>query len=91
VVVLTDGQSRNPDKTRAQAKRLKDMGVRIIAIGAGWDLRHGKQKLRQELLDIASSPEDMKMVDFANLENIVFEIVNKVCRIVTTTKPRKLY
>ncbi len=89
VVVLTDGKSRFPKRTIKQAQRLKDMGVRIIAIGAGYNLRRVREKLRRELLNIASSPDDMKMVDFANLENIVFEIVNKVCRVVTTPKPRK--
>ena len=91
MVVFTDGQSRHPDETIKQANRLKAMGVRIIAIGAGYDLRGVKDKLERELLNIASSPADMKMVDFANLENIVFEIVNKVCRIVTTPKPSKCY
>ena len=89
VVVLTDGKSRFPKRTIKQAQRLKDMGVRIIAIGAGYNLRRVREKLRRELLNIASSPDDMKMVDFANLENIVFEIVNKVCKVVTTPKPRK--
>ncbi|CAB3978244.1 Hypothetical predicted protein [Paramuricea clavata] len=87
VVVLTDGQSRNPQRTIDQAKRLKDKGVRIIAIGAGYDLQRVKDDLERELLNIASSPDDVKMVDFANLENIVFEIVNKVCKVVTTPKP----
>ena len=89
VVVLTDGKSRFPKRTIKQAQRLKDMGVRIIAIGAGYNLRKVREKLRRELLNIASSPDDMKMVDFANLENIVFEIVNKVCKVVTTPKPCK--
>ena len=85
--MLTDGQSRFPKKTAEQASRLKAMGVRIIAIGAGHDLlkkRRRTRKLEEELLSIASSPEDMKMVDFANLENIVIDIVDRVCRIVTT-------
>lgn len=90
MVVLTDGQSRNPQRTTDQAKRLKDKGVRIIAIGAGYDLQRVKDDLERELLSIASSPDDVKMVDFANLENIVFEIVNKVCKVAATTpKPRK--
>ena len=92
VVVLTDGQSRHPLKTVEQANRLKAMGVRIIAIGAGNDLTGNvlnsrKEKLKEELLAIASSPDDMKMVNIKELEKIVFEIVNKVCRIVTTSKP----
>ena len=94
MVVLTDGQSRHPAKTIEQANRLKAMGVRIIAIGAGDDLTGNvlssrKEKLKKELLAIASSPDDMKMVNIKELEKIVFEIVNKVCRIVTTRKPRK--
>ena len=83
-MVLTDGQSRFPAKTVEQANRLKAMGVRIIAIGAGHDLQRPKFKLQAELLNIASTPDDMKMVDFANLQNIIIDIVDRVCRVITT-------
>lgn len=66
------------------------MGVRIIAIGVqgGYGQKEeGDYRLQTELLAIASRPEDVKMVDFANLENVVFEIVNKVCKVITTPRP----
>ena len=59
----------------------------MIAIGAGRNLKTVQKKLREELLNIASSPDDMMMVDFANLEDIVSDIVSRVCRVITTVAP----
>ncbi|CAB4026979.1 Hypothetical predicted protein [Paramuricea clavata] len=81
LIVLTDGKSNYPDKTRKNAQKLKNMGVRIIAIGAVHDLQNDvkNREIWQELQDIASSPKDVKMIDFANLVTVVSEIVCKVC------------
>ena len=80
--MLTDGKSNYPDKTRKNAQKLKNMGVRIIAIGAVHDLQNDvkNREIWQELQDIASSPKDVKMIDFANLVTVVSEIVCKVCQ-----------
>lgn len=59
----------------------------MIAIGAGRNLKTVQKKLREELLNIASSPDDMMMVDFASLDDIVSDIVSRVCRVITTVAP----
>ncbi len=89
--MLTDGESKNPNKTKENAQILKDMGVRIIAVGVGKNMQNGEMaaKVEKELENIASSPEDRKVIDFAKLDTIVGEIVNKVCENVTTPRPRK--
>ncbi len=67
------------------------MGVRIIAIGVGKNMQNGKmaEKVEKELENIASSPGDRKVIDFAKLDTIVTDIVEKVCDNNTTPSPRK--
>jgi hypothetical protein len=67
---------------------LKEMGVRVIAIGVLNNLQHNenKEKIEKELSNIASGPEDKKIIDFDELETIVRSIVTTVCRNFTTSK-----
>jgi hypothetical protein len=89
--VFTDGRSTFPVKTNESAWNLKKKGVRIIAIGAVKDLKNVEKKLKieKELENIASSPKDVKMIDFANLETLIGEIAYKVCENTTTPTQRK--
>ena len=56
VMVITDGESDNNILTLTEARKLKDRGVNIVSIGVG-DLKE------QELIDMASSPNDVYKVD----------------------------
>ncbi|CAB4025036.1 von Willebrand factor, partial [Paramuricea clavata] len=91
VVVFTDGRSSYPDKTNESAWNLKKKGVHIIAIGVVENLENDekKSKIEEELKNIASSPKDVKMIDFANLETLIGEIAYKVCENSTTPTPPK--
>ncbi|GAB1598186.1 uncharacterized protein LOC115210223 [Argonauta hians] len=51
-VVITDGNSRSYNKTKAAAEKLRNLGVRIYAIGIG------RKYLIHELKSIASDPEN---------------------------------
>lgn len=85
VIVFTDGKSHKKDLTIQNAEGLKRRGVRILAIGAGDE----RAKFKEELEKIASSPQDVQMVEFDQLDSIVTDLVNQVCRVVTTAPPGK--
>ena len=72
-MVITDGQSNDNFQTIFQAKRLKDRGINIISIGIG-DLKEG------ELIDMASSPNDVyKVDDFDKIFLILSSISRTAC------------
>lgn len=64
-VVITDGNSANRANTFAEAKKARDSGIQVIAIGVG----HGINQ--KELEGIASSPKSQYVY---NAEN--FDVLN---------------
>ena len=88
LVVLTDGISMNTRITAMEAKALKDDGVHIIVVGVGRNLA------RKELINIASSPQDVITVtSFRTLKKIVAVAKEKVCggKLQLTKKDRARY
>jgi hypothetical protein len=79
LIIFTDGQATDRTIAFRNAKKLKERGVKIVAIGAGKD----KFEFLGQLEAIASSPSDVWMADFDNLNEIVGvivkDIVNEVC------------
>lgn len=57
VMVITDGLSTDPKSTLVEAARIKDRGIDIISVGIGKDIN------LDELVAIASSPNDQYFVD----------------------------
>ena len=60
LILITDGKATDPDETQLQAKKLREMGVRIFAVGIelpaseGSALQRYEQKM--ELHNLASKP-----------------------------------
>ena len=79
LIIFTDGQATDRRDALKNARRLKEKGVKIVAIGAG----EQKFAFLSQLEEIASSPSDVWMADFDNLNEIVDvivkDIVNEVC------------
>lgn len=75
LILFTDGQATDKDLAIKNAKKLKKRNIRIIAIGAG-PRRH---EFLSQLEEIATSPSDVFMADFDNLDYIVKDVVNEVC------------
>ena len=74
VIVITDGVSDNNNLTLSEAKKLKDRGFNIVSIGIG-DLKE------QELIDMASSPNDVfKVDDFDKVLLILSSISLSACQ-----------
>lgn len=73
-VVLTDGISKNQTRTREAANRLKDIGVKMYSIGVT-DIKN-----KEELINIASAPENM--ITYSTFEELAMELeslVKMVC------------
>jgi len=74
-VVITDGQSTNPDLTKVQAARLHfdKRNIQVIAIGvAGANIN--------ELREIATSPEQVFFLDdFAAFADVKEQIADTIC------------
>ena len=79
LIIFTDGQASDRTLTFRNAKKLKEKGVKIVAIGAGKD----KFEFLGQLEQIASTPSDVWMADFDNLNEIVDvivkDVVNEIC------------
>jgi hypothetical protein len=74
VIVITDGESDNNNATLSEAKKLKDRGYNIVSIGIG-NLKE------QELIDMASSPNDVfKVDDFDKVLLILSSISLSACQ-----------
>ena len=74
VIVLTDGESNDYTSTINEAKRIKNRGFNIISVGVG--------KLKeQELIDMASSSNDVyKVDDFNKIVLILASLSRTTCR-----------
>lgn len=65
-MIFTDGNAHDFRIAREQAKILKEKGVLVITIGAG--TKESLRSFKQELIDMASSPEYALTVNFEQLE-----------------------
>ena len=73
LVIMTDGPST--DNVMAPARSLRDMGVKIIAIGLGDHIN------KRQLANIASDPDDSNMffTEFDNLQPLIPKIQKAAC------------
>ncbi|KAK0047864.1 FMRFamide receptor [Biomphalaria pfeifferi] len=79
-IVITDGNSQNHAQTAQAAERLKNSGVKVIAVGVG------NRISRAELLAIASDEKDIFNVnDYSVLNEIKNALVTSACEVATTT------
>uniref|UniRef100_A0A2C9KNZ1 VWFA domain-containing protein n=1 Tax=Biomphalaria glabrata TaxID=6526 RepID=A0A2C9KNZ1_BIOGL len=79
-IVITDGNSQNHAQTAQAAERLKNSGVKVIAVGVGNSIS------RAELLAIASNEKDIFNVsDYSVLNDIKNALVTSACEAATTT------
>ena len=76
LIVFTDGAARDQDDAKRYAQNLKNRDVHIVGIAAG-QKRH---EFRHQLVEIATSEDDVIMVEFDDLDNIIRGLVNKVCK-----------
>lgn len=73
-IVLTDGISRNPEKTRKEAEKIKALGVDMFAVGVT-DLID-----ENELNGIASNPKQvLKVTSFDELVASIEKLIHIVC------------
>ena len=84
MVIITDGQSRNPVETSIQAKAAKHAGIYVFAVGVGSDVDE------TELTTIASDPQKdfvFKVTDFSALANIKNLLAIRTCKLVPQDRP----
>ena len=75
VIVMTDGKSRNSSLTKQEANRLHRAGIKVFAIGIG------SKVVKDELKNIASSPENVfTVVSFNVLDSILSELKKSTCK-----------
>lgn len=76
LIVFTDGATRDQRVAVRYADKMKARNVHIIGIAAG-PKRH---EFKHQVEEIASTPEDVYMVEFDDLEAMLFRLVNNVCK-----------
>lgn len=75
VIVMTDGQSQDPAKTKEAARRLKAKNVTIFVIGVS------KGVAERELIAIASDVSNVyKITDFSSLAAKQTKLQDKLCK-----------
>lgn len=88
MVIFTDGaqtqRSRNPTEAQRinpadNAQKLKDRDVTVITVGAG-------TPDPVELVEMASSPSNVIIVELANLDRAVDRITAQICKIELTVR-----
>jgi collagen type VI alpha len=74
-ILIVDGHhGANLAKTKSEAKRAKDDGIKLIVIGVGSDVDQG------ELSAIASSSQDVLLCDsYAELSTLKADIIERLC------------
>ncbi|KAK3083273.1 hypothetical protein FSP39_018154 [Pinctada imbricata] len=75
MIIVTDGRSRSPQQTIAQASLAKAEGIIVIAVGVG------TQVFRDELRQIATNERKLfEVSDFAALKQIIVSIRDLICQ-----------
>ncbi|GAB1606721.1 collagen alpha-5(VI) chain-like [Argonauta hians] len=85
LIVFTDGQSRDFNKVKQEASIMKDIGIRIFAIGIGQAIDS------HELENMASKPTKSYVYNFASFDELLnkYGILTKVaCKTTETLLPR---
>jgi len=81
-IVITDGESNNPDKTAIEAEQMRSENIQIFAIGVGPSVN------KNELLAIASSPDLVFEVDdYGALDGLKQILAWKACQVSTLPPP----
>ncbi len=78
MILFTDGNAHDLKIARKQADILKRNGALVITIGAGKE--ESLRLFRQELIDMASSPEYALTVDFDQLEYFAEKAFPLMCK-----------
>ena len=77
IILITDGQSTDRHKTLTAAKRVREAGIHLFAVGVG------DQVDFRELEEVASSPPQdyvFEVEDYKSLDMIKYHVANKTCR-----------
>lgn len=72
LIVITDGEST--DDVRGPAQHLKQMGVDVVSVGVGHSFK------KSELVEIASTEEEVFEIDFDHLQQLVGKILRQACK-----------
>ncbi|ESO82397.1 hypothetical protein LOTGIDRAFT_134694 [Lottia gigantea] len=81
-IVITDGESQEPDKTAKEALGARQAGIDIFAIGVSESVN------RQELNNIAGSPDRVIIVKtYGELEAIKDKLSGQTCKKIPTPAP----
>ncbi|XP_025048328.1 collagen alpha-6(VI) chain [Alligator sinensis] len=75
LIVITDGESHDKDKLKDTAKRLRDKGILIYAVGI-------QRANREELLMMAGAEDKWFYVDkFEGLKNLSMNVTDDICQV----------
>ncbi len=74
--MFTDGATRDQHVAVKHANKMKERGVHIIGIAAG----PKREDFKDQVEEVASSPDDVFMVEFDQLQDVIHKLVNKVCK-----------
>ncbi|XP_005096189.2 collagen alpha-6(VI) chain [Aplysia californica] len=85
-IVITDGESQEPDKTATAAQRARDAGAIMFAVGVGKLNSHAHGTLDEaELNSIAGDPSHVLLAeDYSKLDSIREELLHITCSGITT-------
>nr|BAD16597.1 DEC-1 [Lymnaea stagnalis] len=76
IIVLTDGESTYPEKTRAEATKLQSLGYHMMSIGIGNEINE------LELNALASNTSNIfKAASYQVLDQLHKEVVTRACQI----------
>ncbi|KAH9505397.1 hypothetical protein Btru_057172 [Bulinus truncatus] len=81
IILVTDGKSNDPDKTKKSADNLKKQNVQILTVGVG-------NADSAELTALASSKSNVFYVkDFNAIDRIASEVSDRACQASTDAPP----
>ena len=85
VIMMTDGRKNCPMDVAPPAKKIRDEGVSLYAIGVGRRCGYGEQSgcyVEEELKEIASKPHDKFVFEIDNFDQLILKrigILGDVC------------
>lgn len=76
-ILISDGQSQDTKKTREEAKKVREAGIKVFTIGVG------KRANMEELREIASDPDEhfvFQVGNFKALDSINYKLPTSTCQ-----------
>lgn len=76
-ILISDGQSQDMKKTREEAQKVRDAGIKIFTIGVG------KRANMNELREIATDPDEhfvFQVGNFKALDSINYKLPTSTCK-----------